>query len=97
MAAVATHGPAAESEIAYLWPCNVQAWCVWCELQTQWRHSGMGDATGLDYAGVRAHLDECGHSGSERKELWSCIQAAERATLDAWAERASKKQQDQQQ
>lgn len=64
-------------------------------MQTQWR-VGMSGATGLDYAGVRAWLDECGpsqrkHPG-KRREMFLGIQAAERGTLDAWAEQ--RKQQD---
>lgn len=73
-------------ELAYLWPDNVAAWDVWCDVQTQWRH-GMSGATGLDYAGVRAHLDELGLTGDERKEVYEGIRAAERATLEARAER----------
>lgn len=45
----------------------------------------MGGATGLDYAGVRAYLDECGLSGRKRRNAWLGIVAAERATLDGWA------------
>jgi predicted peroxiredoxin len=56
-------------------------------VQTQWR-SGMGGATGLDYAGVRAYLDESGLAGDERKDIFTGIRAAEGATLQAWAEKA---------
>jgi hypothetical protein len=42
----------------FLWPCNVPTWLHWQEVQTQWRVGGMGGATGLDYAGVRAYLDD---------------------------------------
>lgn len=62
-------------------------WDVWCDVQTQWRH-GMSGATGLDYAGVRAHLDELGLvPGDERRDIYNGIRAAERATLEARAER----------
>lgn len=51
----------------------------------------MGGATGLDYAGVRAHLEELQAARllprKERPDVWRCIQAAERATLSVWAER----------
>ena len=63
-------------------------WGVWCDVQTQWRYSGMGSATGLDYAAVRAHLDELGLCGSERTDTYAGIRAAERATLQARAELA---------
>ena len=51
----------------------------------------MSGATGLCYAGVRAYLDELGHTGPERRDIWLGIQAAERATLDARAEQAKAK------
>jgi len=74
-------------ELVYLWPCNVAAWDIWCDVQSQWRH-GMGGPTGLDYAGVRAHLDEIGLYGEERREVYAGIRAAERATIEARAELA---------
>lgn len=77
--------------MAYLWPCNVAAWGHWQAVQTQWRAGGMGGATGLDYAGVRAYLDEQGLCGpehaEERKEVFYGICAAERATLEVWSEK----------
>ena len=72
-------------EVVYLWPDNLRAWQCWCGVQTQWRTGGMGGATGLDYAGVRAYLDEQGPQGEERKDIFSGIRAAERGTLDGWA------------
>lgn len=80
-----------EPDIGYLWPCNVAAWNVWCELQTQWR-TGMGGRTGLDYAGVRAHLDELGLCGDERREIYDGVRAAESAHLEARAELAEQEQ-----
>lgn len=70
---------------AYLWPCNVPTWGHWAQVQTQWRTGGMGGATGLDYAGVRAYMDEAGLQGEERKDTFAGIRAAERGTLDGWA------------
>lgn len=69
----------------YLWPCNVLAWQCWSGVQTQWR-VGAGGATGLDYAGVRADLDERGLTGEERRDAFNGIKACEAATLKAWAE-----------
>lgn len=79
---------------AYLWPCNVPAWNCWCAVQTQWR-TGAAGATGLDYAGVRAYLDEQGiASGSDqRRDIFTGICAAERATLEVWAEQAEENKQ----
>ena len=72
----------------YLWPCNLLAWRIWGEVQTQWSNDMSGQPTGLNYPGVRAHLDECGLAGDERQRVWEGIRAAERATLQAWSERA---------
>ena len=48
----------------------------------------MAGPTGLDYAGVRAHLDEQDIEGPDaRRDIWRGIQAAERATLEVWADR----------
>lgn len=79
------------AEVEYLWPCNVVAWRAWCDVQTQWRTGGMGGATGLDYAGVRAHLDEIGLCGDERRQVYDGIRAAEYAHLEARAEREAAK------
>lgn len=73
----------------YLWPDNVCAWNHWQSVQTQWR-VGMGGATGLDYAGVRAYLDEV-DLGEQRRDVFAGIQACERATLDVWSEQREKK------
>lgn len=80
----------------YLWPECVPIWQAWQGVQTQWR-TGAAGATGLDYAGVRAWLHECGpRSRTERAEWFVCIQAAERATLEVWAEQARQRQEQQQ-
>lgn len=76
---------------AYLWPCNVGTWRHWCELQTQWR-VGVNGATGMDYAGVRAYLDECGLTGDERRDVWAGIRACERGTLEGRAAAQNKPQ-----
>lgn len=68
----------------YLWPDNVPAWEAWLGVQTQWR-VGMAGATGLDYAGVRAYLDEIGLDGDERSDVFAGIQACEREVLRVWA------------
>jgi hypothetical protein len=82
--------PAAQQEV-YLWPCNYEAWRHWQALQTQWRIGGMGGASGLDYAGVRAYLDESGLRGATRKEVWAGICACEAATLEGWAQQRADK------
>lgn len=75
-----------ECSAVYLWPECVPAWHHWQQLQTQWRTSIAG-REGLDYAGVRAYLDEhAPRRGRRRRELFACIRACERACLDYWAE-----------
>lgn len=83
--AVLAQPAAPASTVAYLWPCNVGTWQHWTAVQTQWRVGGMGSATGLDYAGVRAYLDEFALSGQDRRDVWAGICAAERGALDGWA------------
>lgn len=85
VAAVIAGGGSKAVEEAYLWPCNVGTWQHWQALQTQWRTS-MDGSDGLDYAGVRTYLDEAGLCGDERRTVFKGIQAAERASLEAWAE-----------
>lgn len=72
--------------VVWLWPDCLPAWYAWQAVQTQWRIGGMGGYTGLDYAGVRAWLDECGPDKRKtRREWFACFQACEAATLNAWA------------
>lgn len=78
-------------DVLYLWPCNERAWYHWREVQSQWR-VGMAGGTGLDYAGVRAYLDECALPPDERRDAWAGIRACEAATLQAWSELRSKEQ-----
>lgn len=65
------------------------AWRAWCGVQTQWR-AGMGGATGLDYAGVRAWLELQDLEGQPLREVFECIRAAEAATLEVWGEQRRK-------
>ena len=78
--------------VLYLWPENQAAWAAWQDLQTQWR-AGMAGATGLDYAGVRAWLDESGLPPDQRRAVWDGVRAAERETLAVWAEQREREQQ----
>jgi hypothetical protein len=54
----------------------------------------MGGATGLDYAAVRAYLDESGITGDERSVVFGGLRAAERAVLDVWADQRKQQQRD---
>jgi hypothetical protein len=87
-------GPAGD-EVLYLWPDNVTAWRCWQELQTQWR-VGVAGATGLDYAGVAAYLDEEQRARRlrrrERAGVWTSLRAAETAVLAVWGEQRRKRE-----
>lgn len=48
----------------------------------------MGGATGLDYGGVAAYFAVQDMQGDALREVFAGIQAAERATLTAHAEKA---------
>lgn len=69
----------------HLWPCNLGAWGLWQELQTQWR-VGMAGATGLDYTAVVAHLRASGLRGDAFVAAYEAIREAESETLAVWAE-----------
>lgn len=78
--------------VEYLWPCNVITWAHWQAVQTQWRTSH-GGATGLDYAGVIAYLNETGMKTKHRQQTFAGIRAAEESSLRAWSEKAKKAEQ----
>lgn len=66
-----------------LWPECLEIFLIWQSIQTQWR-SGMGGATGLDYAGVQAYMALRGIANKKRPELFSALQVMETATLKEW-------------
>ncbi|MEY5100684.1 MAG: Phage related hypothetical protein [Pseudomonadota bacterium] len=65
-------------------------------MQTQWR-DGPSGPTGLDYAGVRAWVDELALHGDERREVWAGLRACELAVLDVWRQREQERQQQREQ
>ena len=69
----------------------MRCWGCWQALQTQWRIGGMGQVTGLDYAGVRAWLLDEEPERDKRAEIWRGIQACERAVMQVAAEKAALK------
>jgi uncharacterized protein DUF1799 len=64
----------------------VFAWRCWEGVRTQWR-VGTAGATGLDYAGVGAYLDEQGLAPDARKDAFDGVLAGEAAMLEVWQER----------
>lgn len=72
----------------YLWPCNVDAFVIWQQLQTQWRVGGMGVMTGLDYTAVIAYLrDVRGMTARAVKNIFPGLRAMESAALDEWSKK----------
>lgn len=69
----------------YLWPENVVLWHLWHQLQTQWRVGAEG-RDGLDYASVLAYMRDVACIRPRKfAQAFACLQAMERAVLDAWA------------
>lgn len=72
----------------YLHPDNWPVWCLWRDLETQWRigHSG---ATGLDYPSVLAVIAQR-FKPRQRKTVFYLVQAMEEVTLHEWREQAAR-------
>jgi hypothetical protein len=70
----------------YLWPENVYIWRLFQAVRTQWS-IGVGGPTGLDYVNVEVVLRKWRVKRSEELDVFSKIQAMERAMLDAWSEK----------
>jgi hypothetical protein len=70
----------------HLWPENVKTLRLWLGMQTQWWTDAEG-GSGLRYEGVLAGMRMLGIPRKEQRELFLGLQAMERATLDARADR----------
>jgi hypothetical protein len=80
-----TSGQEQQGEVFYLWPCNLPAWNLFWDVQTQWRH-GFNGPTGLDYQGVTAWMQANAIPGEQWAELLCGVRACERARLEVWAD-----------
>ena len=79
-------GDGADADQAYaLWPENWPVWCLWRDVETQWR-TRMAGATGLDYAAVWTLVEQRMRRRRERKTAFWLLQAMEEAALHEWAE-----------
>lgn len=78
--------PVDDVEALYLWPENVASWSFFQSVSTQW-NVGTGGAVGLNYPSVKLVMEMQGIRRHRRAELFAEVQAMERATLIAWAER----------
>lgn len=74
-----------DSETFALWPENLPTFNLWQQIQTQWRVGGVGNPTGLDYAGIEAYMRLSGIRKKDQANFLPGIQAMERATLNEWA------------
>lgn len=71
-----------KDRVVEVWPENWQTFCIFCDLQTQWR-AGFGGPTGLDYGVFYRDLDDLGITGEERLRVKADIRAMEQAALGA--------------
>lgn len=72
----------------HLWPEHVPALDLWGVIGTQWVYSGMGSATGLNYASVEAAMRLHGVPRADRAQRFEELRIMERAALAEWARRA---------
>lgn len=63
-----------------VWPENWPAFCLFMDMQTQWR-MGMDMPTGLDYTALVALMDV--HEVADRKAMLADVQVMEAAALKA--------------
>ena len=68
-----------------IWPEHDVAVNVFAAMATQWR-SGMGGATGLDYAALPAGLDLSDVPKWDRADVFACVRVMESAALAVMAE-----------
>jgi len=71
----------------HCWPEHVPALELWGVIGTQWMYSGMGGATGLNYAGVEAAMRLHGVPRADRAQRFEELRIMERAALSEWARR----------
>lgn len=74
----------AASSVA-IWPENLDAFNVFGAMGSQWR-TGMGGATGLDYAALPAVMDFCQVKKKHRPEVFESVRVMESAALETMAE-----------
>lgn len=74
---------AAESPIdgIEIWKANWQAFCVFRDLETQWR-IGMAGPSGLDYSAIEPTLRLTGVDTEVWPDVFQCIRVLEREAID---------------
>lgn len=76
-----------ELESVVVWPENVQAYSLFCDLQTQWR-VGMSGPTGLDYGVMYRMIDRMKLSDADAEDLDYDVRAMESEALSAMHKKA---------
>lgn len=69
------------------WPDNHRAAALFARLGTQWRTSGMGMPTGLDYTSVLAVIGQLDLPRKDASDLFENIQVMEAAAIEAMSEK----------
>lgn len=72
-----------EAEVFEIWPDCWPAWQLFMELSGQWRFSGMGGCTALDYTPLFMRMDRMGLCDEAWNNLFFDIRVIERAALEA--------------
>ena len=73
-------------EIIEVWDINWPSFEVFNSMASQWRVSGMGDATGLDYNVIPVVAKLLGYKGKEVKNMFSDLRVMENEALTTMGE-----------
>lgn len=76
-----------EGDGVEVWPENVRAYRLFCDLQTQWR-VGMSGPSGLDYSVLFVMIDRMKLSDADAEDLEYDVRAMESEALSAMHEKA---------
>ncbi|KFE50148.1 DUF1799 domain-containing protein [Pseudomonas syringae] len=68
-----------------LWEINTQSFTVFNSMSTQWR-TGMGGATGLDYAVLPVVMELLDVEQDDRKRVFGDVRLMEQEALDTMAD-----------
>lgn len=72
-----------ELDTVEVWPDCWPSWQLFCELSGQWRISGMGARTALDYTPLFMRMERMGLSEEAWNDMFRDIRVIEGAALDA--------------
>lgn len=72
-----------DGQVFEVWPENWQAFCLLCDIRTQWRGAGMG----LDYNVMFRKMDRMSLSPAQYDELEADMRVMEDAVMTAMREK----------